>query len=150
MTQTNPFELLVAEHGILRRHLGRALVMAQDSRSAAERRKALESFLAALRVHIRREEKALFPLCERLLGGPDSAISVLQEDHEAVGILAASLAREADARGHVDVDRLEELAHRLEGHFVREEKVLFPVAETRMTAAEAMFLARRLRAEPSA
>ncbi|OGS48847.1 MAG: hypothetical protein A3K68_06905 [Euryarchaeota archaeon RBG_16_68_13] len=148
MAQTNPFELLTAEHDILRRRLGRVLRASEDVLESNEGRRATEAFLSALRLHIRREERALFPLCARLFGGRESAISVLEDDHEAIGGAAASLAR-ASATAKLDRDRVRELVRLLETHFTREEKVLFPVAETRMTAAEATFLARRLRTESS-
>ena len=67
------------------------------------------------------------------MGGPWQYGWGPQDDHEAIGGAAASLAR-ASATAKLDRDRGRELVRLLETPFTREEKVLFPVAETRMTA----------------
>lgn len=93
---------------------------------------------------MRREEKALYPVCERIFGGPESAIAVLRRDHAAIGEAVGMLAPGSDAGSNLE-DRLIDLAGLLDAHLSREERVLFPLAASRMTEAEAAFLLRELR-----
>lgn len=144
MTQANPFDLLVAEHELLREHLGRARTALRARGNPGNRAPEAEALAEALRIHFRREETALYPLCERLFGGPESAVRVLQEDHRAIGE-ALGLLRDARRNPREGLRRLENLGRLLESHLAREEKVLFPLAESRMSVAQANLLTRGLR-----
>lgn len=148
MPQTNPFELLAAEHELLRRQLGRALTASKSPARGEPEPPPIDVLLDALRIHFRREERALFPLCERIFGGPESAVGVLHEEHMAIDDALGPIAR--GTLGPQETSRvLEQVVGLLGRHLAREEKVLFPLAQSRMTQAEAGFLAKRLRSESS-
>ena len=148
MPHTNPFELLATEHELLRRQLGRALTSAGAPARKAPEPPPIDALVDALRIHFRREERALFPLCERIFGGPESAVGVLHDEHVAIDDALGPIAR--GSLGPKETSRaLEEVVGLLERHLAREEKVLFPLAQSRMTQAEAGFLAKRLRGESS-
>jgi len=141
---TNPFELLTAEHDLLRRNLGTAIETAREGGRRKEGQAALRALLAAFRQHLRLEEKALYPVCERLFGGRESAMVVLRADHEAIEKAIDRLAPGTLAREGIE-DRLIDLAGILDAHLSREERVLFPLASSRMSGAESTFLLRKLR-----
>ena len=136
--------LLRAEHDLLRRNLGNAIETVRDGDAPKAGRTAVRALLASVRHHMRREEKALYPVCERLFGGPESAIAVLRRDHEAIGEAVDTLAPSARAAPGLE-GRLVGLAGLLDAHLSREERVLFPLAASRMTEAETAFLLRELR-----
>lgn len=140
MRRANAFELLTAEHDRLRRALGHAIQHAHSPGGGRKARTALRSFLLGLRLHVRREEKALYPLCESHFGGPESAVAVLRDDHHAICRAVASI--DPDDAGLAL--RLEALAKVLDVHLSREERVLFPLAATRLSEAESSFLVRAL------
>ena len=145
MSRANPFELLTAEHDLLRRNLGRAIELSRSRAESKESEASLRSFLAALRQHMRREEVTLYPLCERLFGGRESAMAVLRGDHAAIDRAAASLSPRSGKDGTPVAVRLTDLARILDSHLAREERVLFPLVATRLTEADSTFLVRELR-----
>ena len=123
--RSDPFELLVAEHDLLRDSL----------RRARRDRGTLEAFERAVRAHIERETRSLYPLCEQLFGGPDGD-SALRTVSRAAG-------RRAESAAH-----MESLAARLEDHFAREERVLFPLMAALLTGNDSGRLASLLRTSP--
>lgn len=136
----DPFRILVAEHDLLRRQF-------LDLESMTGRpsfRKAVAGLARSLQAHVAREEHGLYPLCERLFGGPDGAAAVLRGDHAEVH--ACLLALEGPSDGDAAVrDCIERLRAHLDDHFGREEHVLFPFMAALLSGAESSALARRLR-----
>src|SRR3972149_1431382 len=65
--RSDPFQLLVAEHELLRAQLRRAQTGAH--------RADVQRLADAARTHMHRESRALHPTCERLFGGPDGAVA---------------------------------------------------------------------------
>lgn len=149
MSPSDPFEVLAAEHVLVGDQLTRAL-RACEGPSSAERARSMRAFADGLRVHVRREERSLFPVCEELFGGKESAVAVLRADHAKLKRSAASLIETVRGlRTDETRQRLQELFRLLKDHFAREERVLFPLAATRMSPAQAAFVARHLRKGPS-
>ncbi len=142
-TGLDPFQILTAEHALLRLQLTRVLEAARQA-PAARARDALASLLEVYELHERREDQAMVPVCERLFGGRDGAASVLRDDHEA--IRSAFHALSAQRAGvALSVASLERLRLLLEDHFAKEERVLFPLILAHLEGREAADLARRLR-----
>jgi len=149
VSPTDPFEVLTAEHALVRDQLGRAL-HACETPSSRSCGRSVHALADGLRLHVHREESALFPVCEELFGGKDSAVAVLRADHAELEQAAASLAAHADETKPEETRRrLQELLRRLVDHFAREEHVLFPLAAMRMSRAQAAFVTRRLRRGPT-
>ena len=143
--RVEPFQVLTAEHALLRLQLSRAFEAARADPPGPAARRTLAALYDAFRLHQRREDLVMVPACERLFGGKDGAASVLREDHGAIRqaftvALAAPL-----GLGPVSLPALEDLRRLLEAHFVREERVLFPLMTAHLAGREAADLARRLR-----
>jgi len=135
--RSDPFELLVAEHDLLRDSL----------RRARRDRGTLEAFERAVRAHIERETRSLYPLCEQLFGGPEGAVAVLRQDHDALDAELRTVSRAAGRRAE-SAAHMESLAARLEDHFAREERVLFPLMAALLTGNDSGRLASLLRTSP--
>lgn len=143
-SRTDPFGILVAEHALLRQRVARVLAAARGETSSVGR--ALGALTESLRIHQRREDRALLPLCERLFGGRDGAASVLRDDHAAIIERLEALTREAASTGRISPLRLENTLHELEDHLGKEERVLFPLTAALLSGTESSDLASRLRA----
>lgn len=143
LADPDPFRLLVAEHDALRRQF-------TDLESTTGRpafRKAVAGLARSLDAHILREERGLYPLCERLFGGPHGAAAVLRGDHSEMRRCLLAL-EDGSAEAGAVRECLERLRVHLDDHFGREERVLFPFMTALLSGAEASALARRLRPEP--
>ncbi len=141
-----PFQVLAGEHALLRLQLTRALDAARANPLGSTARRALAALYDGFRLHQRREDLVLVPACERLFGGRDGAASVLRDEHAAIRrAFTAALAKPVGL-GSLSVPALHELHGLLEAHFVREERVLFPMMTAHLARREAADLARRLRA----
>lgn len=140
-----PFQVLTAEHALIRLHLNRALEAARRAPGGPEARRTLVVLLDGVQVHQRREDRVMYPLCERLFGGKDGAASVLRDEHAAIRRAFDALLPGATRPGPVSAADLEDLRRLLEAHFVREERVLFPLMAAHLEGREAADLARRLR-----
>ena len=136
--RSDPFQLLVAEHELLRAQLRRAQTGAH--------RADVQRLADAARTHMHRESRALHPMCERLFGGPDGAVAVMREDHDAMQAELRSLEHAATDGDRGDImARLEAFAAHLEEHLAREERVLFPLMAALLSGTDAARLADRLR-----
>jgi len=140
-----PFQVLTAEHALLRLQLSRSLEAAGRNTDGAEARKTLVVLLDGLRLHLRREDEVMVPLCERLFGGKDGAASVLRDEHAAIRLAFDGALAGTVPPGPVSAADLEPLRRLLEAHFAREEKVLFPFLTAHLDGRQAAGLARRLR-----
>lgn len=144
MTLSDPFDVLTAEHTVLRRHTQRA-VQAAEGRKDALQRIAVETLVAAVRRHLQREDFSLYPLCERLFGGDGGPMQVMRRDHTAVRRALARLDGAISASRPGDLPRhLGDLDRTLNAHLRREERVLFPLTAVHLSEAEAALLVRSL------
>ncbi len=141
-----PFQVLTAEHALIRLQISRALEAARRDPSAAATRRTLAALEEGFRVHQRREDLVMYPLCERLFGGKDGVASVLRDDHATIRGAFARVASDGGPVGPISADGLEGLRDLVEAHFAREEKVLFPLMTAHLDGRAAADLARRLRA----
>lgn len=142
----DPFQVLTGEHALIRLHLARTLEAARTDVHGRGAREAFAAFEMSFRVHQRREDLVMYPECERLFGGPDGVASVLREDHDAIHRILEPLAAGTGRPPRVDVEALERVRDLLEGHFAKEERVLFPLMMAYLPGKESANLARRLRA----
>lgn len=141
---TDPFQILTAEHAMLRRDFARLLEAVSNGRRADALGLAL-SLARSLEGHLHDEETVVYPVCERLFGGKAGAASVLRADHASIRdrmetLLAHGRRDGSPSRVRVDMLRLE-----MDHHFGREERVLFPMASALLSGTESDTLARRLR-----
>ncbi len=150
VSRSDPFSLLTAEHALLRRQVARALLAVNDGGNAVALREALLGLSSSLRLHQRREDLVLYPVCERLFGGRGGAAALLHDDHAALAARLESLSRRSEVQGRVSRLRLDVLRNELDEHFAKEERVLFPLTAARLSGTETSDLARRLRAPPRA
>ncbi len=146
----DPFQVLTAEHALIRLRFARTLEAARKHPAGADARTALATLADSFRIHQRREDLVMYPLCERLFGGPDGAASALREDHEAIRGALEQLLTDPVRLGPVSIRSLEAFHRQLEEHFVKEERVLFPLMTAYLPGKECASLARRLRAAVTA
>lgn len=144
-SRLDPFQVLTAEHALLRLELSRAIESARADSGGVETRRALAALLNGFRMHQTREDVVMYPVCERLFGGRDGPAAALREDHEAIRRAFDDLAADPERARLVSAADLEELRRRLETHFVKEERVLFPLMTAHLDGRETAELARRLR-----
>lgn len=144
-SRTDPFLLLVAEHDLLRRGLRRVRVVAELG-DDPDLPNALQPLFASLRRHQEREDRALYPLCERMFGGEDGATAVLRGEHEAIREAIEALMRKGPGHPAQVPSWIDAFRSELEGHFAKEERILFPLVAALLSRTEMQALARRLRA----
>lgn len=145
-TRLDPFQVLTGEHALIRLQLARTSDAVRRDAKGPDARRLLASLADGLGLHERREDLVLYPECERLFGGREGIACVLREDHEAVGRILGQLLDGASRVGPVSSRLLEELRLRLEDHFVKEERILFPMMTAYLPGRAGAALSRRLRA----
>ncbi len=143
VARPDPFQILVAEHELVRARLRKAVELQAAEAPNRSLRNAVAALRASVQQHVAREDRALFPVCERLFGGREGAAAVLRDDHASIRRDLAGLARAS--RGDSLYGVLDRLRVNLEEHFSREERVLFPLMAALLSGTEATALARRLR-----
>lgn len=102
------------------------------------------TFTDKLKAHSRREEEGLFPMMFRRLDENDHTIEVMEYEHEKAEQHLEDFLTEAKLAGSaIDEDNAQALtvyavqAHAtLTQHFAKEEKVLFPLAESILSRDE--------------
>lgn len=119
-----------------------------DTGDRTEALRALEervgSFVEELELHSKREEEVLFPLMARYIGRETGPIAVMEYEHEqAKARLAEFLSGMEKLEGSVEADAARRIAGEVEAavqilsdHFLKEENVLFPMAERILSDAE--------------
>ncbi|ESU70661.1 hypothetical protein GS8_1294 [Geobacillus stearothermophilus] len=145
---------LKQEHGPLRAQMEQLLAAAEaigrgeNDRNwrepLADLREKVESFVAALDPHSEREEGVLFPMMARYIGRTTGPIAVMEYEHEqAKTRLSMFLEKTAQLPENIDSRQALTLAgavieayHILDEHFMKEENVLFPMAERLLSDAE--------------
>ncbi len=146
---SDPFQLLAAEHALLRLQMARAILAARRGTDAPAAREAIVALANGLRTHQRREDLVMYPVCERLFNGPDGVAAVLRDDHVEIAQAVGGLRRHPPSGSAALAAVLGDLHRLLEVHFVREERVLFPLMTAYLPGKESAELARRLRASPN-
>lgn len=145
---SDPFQILCAEHALLRRDIARIVEESKDHAAGVVANRLLVSLCPLVGQHLLREERVLYPVCERLFGGRDGPALVLREDHREIRRRLDLLADEAGRVGQVSHARLDVLHLQIADHFRKEERVLFPLTRARLSGTESSSLARRLRGLP--
>ncbi len=144
-SSSDPFNILAAEHALLRQRFARVLAAAADGSDRASIRGTLGALSESLEIHQRREDLVLYPLCESLFGGKLGAAAVLRDDHAAIERQVDALLRASQATGRVPRHQLDSLRHAVDEHFGKEERILFPLTAALLSGTESTALARRLR-----
>lgn len=173
----DPIERLLWEHQVIMRQVAelRGAVRALAQLGPAALPEALPALRATVRMietellaHARREDEALFPALERILGADVSPTTVMREEHRAIhaqadlfrstlrrlnqvehpAIVAESgrlrdLAAAGDDAGALR-DSGAEIIRLLDEHFGREEEVLFPMAREILDPGTLEAVARRM------
>jgi len=155
---------LKQEHGPLRAQMEQVFAAAEaigrgeDGRNwrepLADLREKVESFVAVLDPHSEREEGVLFPMMAEYIGRTTGPIAVMEYEHEqAKARLALFLEKTAQLPENIDSGQALTLAgavieahHILDEHFMKEENVLFPMAERLLSDAEKEELFARIHA----
>jgi iron-sulfur cluster repair protein YtfE (RIC family) len=151
MIQTRVTEPLREEHRELFPEVERLREAAQSVGQAppaelARRAEAAYAFLAHhLIPHAEAEERALYPVVQRVMGAP-RATATMSRDHAEVGRLTAELGglvREIGTAG-ASAEQAEALRRVLYGlyalvhvHFAKEEEIYLPLLDQALSAAEA-------------
>ena len=106
-----------------------------------------------LKAHSKREEEGLFPMMARRLGEKDRTIEVMEYEHEKAEQHLQDFLTEANQTGLtinendaqiITVYAVQALAT-LTQHFAKEEKMLFPLAESLLSMEEMAELERLFR-----
>ncbi len=140
----DPFQILVAEHALLRHDLERARVAATTPTTMASADRQLQSFVTGFLLHTKREDRVVTPVCERLFGGKDGVAAVMREEHRSIREHLSSLMRGPPSQA-LRREQIERLRVRIEAHFAKEEHVLFPLMAALLSTPEAATLSRGLR-----
>jgi hemerythrin-like domain-containing protein len=123
------------------------------TRLFAELKGMMAAFTQALEAHSKQEEEGLFPMMARRLGEGDRTIEVMEFEHEKVEQHLRDFLTEAERAGSsLSDDEAQSIAVHAEQayatltqHFAKEEKNLFPLAETLLTGDEKEELGRLMR-----
>ena len=155
-----PLARLKKEHGPLREQMNAFAREAAEigldggvadwSGRLAELKRKVDAFVSELDPHSEREERALFPLMAKYIGRESGPIAVMEYEHDLAKTNLKKF-REAveQIEGAVDAAKAKEIAscaiqaHAvLTEHFMKEENVLFPMAENMLNEEEKAKLAR--------
>ena len=115
-------------------------------------RKNVQVFINELDPHSEREEGVLFPMMAQYIGRTSGPIAVREYEHDqAKQRITSFLAKTAELPETVDRDSAMALAdkiiqayHILTEHFMKEENVLFPMAERLLSDEEKEELAEKI------
>jgi regulator of cell morphogenesis and NO signaling len=115
-------------------------------------RESVQAFVNELDPHSKREEEVLFPMMAQYIGRTSGPIAVMEIEHDQANQqLASFLTKTAELSETVDRDSAALLAneaivayHILAEHFMKEENVLFPMAERLLSDEEKEELAEKI------
>lgn len=149
VTLSEGLSLLVGEHLPLREQLEALLSLCTKIETAEEKKVALDelveevvSFSTNLEFHSVREEDILFRMMEVYLGKNGGPIAVMEYEHEqANGFINSFL---TNTKNHPltteeiieHTNLVKDAYHTLVDHFMKEEQVLYPMAEKLFTEEE--------------
>jgi uncharacterized protein (DUF2249 family) len=135
-------EALAWDHDRLEEIEQRAFDLLQEGDPGA--RGAWADFSFGLRRHIRFEEELLFPAFERATNmGDFGPTSVMRAEHRQIEELISAIG-EALAMGRDPTSLRQELHRVLGAHNMKEEQVLYPLADQNLGPAEADLLVARI------
>jgi len=155
-----PLAYLKREHGPLHQQMdafareaaeiGRDPAIADWSNQLEGLKEKVEAFVAELDPHSEREEGTLFPMMAKYIGRQVGPIAVMEYEHEtAKQNLKLFLQAVEQTKGPVGGEQAVEIASYalsahaiLKDHFMKEENVLFPMAENMLNAEEKDELSR--------
>lgn len=155
-------ERLKQEHGPLRElkqrmlELAQAIVGDEEKQNWKERllvlRESVQALVNELDPHSEREEGVLFPMMAQYIGRTFGPIAVMEYEHDqAKQRLASFLTKTAELPETVGRESAAVLAnevieayHILAEHFMKEENVLFPMAERLLSDEEKEELAEKI------
>ena len=156
---SSPLQQLMDEHVSLRANMDLIYEITEDIESEsgaaviqlfAKLSEQVSAFNDKLKDHSKREEEGLFPMITRHLGANDRTIDEMESEHEKAEQHLEDFLLEAertgitideDAAGWISVYAVQALAT-LTQHFAKEEKMLFPLAETILSLEEKEELGR--------
>ena len=160
MTLCEPLAQLKHEHGQLREQMdsfareaaeiGMSYEIADWSPALSGLKEMVEAFIRELDPHSEREEEYLFPLMAKYIGRETGPIAVMEFEHEQAK-QNLKMFRESveQVKEPVNTARAKEIASYtlqahavLTDHFMKEETVLFPMAENILNAEEKEELSR--------
>jgi len=141
---------LFNEHGPLRKQMEELYVMAQEIKGTEEQsglqelHEKVKHFVGELDPHSEREEGFLFPMMANYIGRETGPIAVMEYEHDQAKMnLQLFLDGYSSLAGHADQAKMDELAGYaiqaymiLTDHFMKEENVLFPMAEKMLSEQE--------------
>jgi regulator of cell morphogenesis and NO signaling len=148
-----PLQQLKNEHVALRADMDSFYEIAEDleyrsgpvvAQLFAQLYERVAAFAIALKAHSTREEIALFPMMARRLGAGDRTIEAMESEHEKAEQHLRDFLAEAEHAGKgiaeddaqtITVYAVQAYAT-LTQHFAKEEKMLFPLAESILTTEE--------------
>lgn len=160
MTLCEPLAQLKREHGPLREQMdsfareaaeiGMSHEIADWSPALSGLKEKVDAFVRELDPHSQREEEYLFPLMAKYIGRETGPIAVMEFEHEQAK-LNLKMFRESveQVKEPVNTARAKEIASYalqahavLTDHFMKEETVLFPMAENILNVEEKEELSR--------
>lgn len=159
VTLCAPLQQLKDEHGPLRAQMEAYYIKAQEIDGASDYRAFIEDlavlvrgFEANLAPHSEREEGVLFPMMGKYIGREAGPIAVMEYEHdEAKKNLKTFLDKMEQLPETLEKDEAKEIASyavnaylTLSEHFMKEENVLFPMAERMLNEEEKETLMARI------
>lgn len=156
-----PLARLKQEHGPLREQMDEFARLAAGIGTGEERddwreplaalRAKVQAFADRLEPHSDLEEGILFPLMAKYIGRETGPIYVMEYEHDqAKGNLRVFLERSAESDAPVTALQAAEIASYaaaahtiLTEHFMKEENILFPMAENLLSAEDKQLLAEK-------
>lgn len=157
-----PLQQLKAEHGPLRNQMDEYKALAgeigqdESQHDWAQPLQALyekvHQFMSQLDVHSRKEEDVLFVMMANYIGRHVGPIAVMEYEHDSAKTLLKSFLETAGSiDGPVAREQAIQIADTaiqaqaiLTEHFMKEENVLFPMAEQMLTAEEKEYLQKEI------
>ena len=157
---SEPLAQLKREHGPLREMMdafareaaviGKSDQLTDWRHPLAALKEKVDAFVRELDPHSEREEGQLFPLMAKYIGRQAGPIAVMEYEHEQAKQNLETFRKEVDQiKGPLNAARAKEVAtfalqaHEvLTAHFMKEENVLFPMAERMLSAKEKETLSR--------
>lgn len=139
---TQPFR---DEHVEIKKHLGHMgeMIGSIATASSAETGELMEKLVGALHAHIlphaQWEERVLYPVVDRIVGGRAPFTAAMRHEHAIVGRQIELLANQVEnptRDGVLFARTADQLLGLILAHFEDEEEVLLPILDANMTAAQ--------------
>ena len=109
-------------------------------------KQAFAGYVRHLEQHLGQEEQILFPAIERASGSTMGPTAVMRNEHEHMRAIVRAMSAAIDTRDATEFfDHADSLRMLMHQHNLKEESVLYPMAE-RLLGADANVLLARIRA----